>query len=265
MPAFGATPLSVSTSVSNRFLYFADGTTVRVTVVTDSRQADPASVRFTPNFGVWDQLSPTRTTSSTAGPFTRRTWSYDIACLQTSCLPQRKPLAMHLPPLTVSVKRRDGSTVSVQRRWPALSIAPRFGPAPRGAIPSFALDAELPTPTYRVGPTRFALGLDVLAALLAGFGLWIVAREVLRRRPARAAPELPPLARALMVLRQAKTRPTDDRRRAAGLLARTLVATDRDSDLSATASRVAWAAPEPAPGSLEELAESVEAEQRAAS
>ena len=257
-PALAATPLTVQTSVSNRYLYFAGTITARVTVVTDRREADPASTRLTANFGDWAQLAPTRTTSSSAGPFTRRSWSFDIACLQTTCLPNRRPLAVHLPAVTVSAKRVDGSTVAVAQGWPALSIAPRFGPAPRGAIPIFALDRELPPATYRVGPSALAFGLDAGAALLAGLGLWIAAREVLRRRQPRAAREVPPLARALIVLRQAKARPIDDRRRAAGLLARTL-ADDRDSDLSGTAARVAWAAPEPAPGRLEELALSVEA------
>jgi hypothetical protein len=257
-PALAAAPLRVSASVSDRFLYFADTVTARVTVVTDGRVADPASIRLTQNFGDWDQLAPTRTTSTSAGSFTRRSWFFDIACLQTTCLPNGKPLAVHLPPVTVSVKRLDGSTVAVRQGWPALSIAARFGPAPRGAIPVFPLNQELPAATYRVGPTPLAFGLDAGAALLAGFGLWLATRELLRRRQPRAARELPPLARALIVLRQAKARPIDDRRRAAGLLARTLAA-DRDSDLSVTASSVAWAAPEPAPGRLEELARSVEA------
>ena len=40
--------------------------------ITDRREADPASTRLTANFGDWAQLAPTRTTSSSAGPFTRR-------------------------------------------------------------------------------------------------------------------------------------------------------------------------------------------------
>jgi hypothetical protein len=257
-PVLAAPPLRVTTSVSDRFLFFADKITARVTVVTDRRVADPASIRVTENFGDWDQLASTRTTSTLAGPYTLRSWFFDIACLQTTCLPNRKPLVARLPSVTVLVKRHDGSTVAVRHSWPTVELAPRFGPAPKGAIPVFVLDHELPAATYRVGPTPLAFGLDALAALLAAFGLWLVIREVLRRRQPRAARELPPLARALIVLRQAKARPIDDRRRAAGLLARTLE-TARDPDLSVTASRVAWAAPEPAPDRLEELAQRVEA------
>lgn len=255
-PALATTPLRVSTSVSTRFLYFANTITARVTVVADRRQVDPVSIRFSALFGDWDQLAPTRTTSTSAGPFTRRLWSFDIACLQATCLPNGKPLTVALPRVTVSARRVDGSTVAVRQAWPALSIAPRFGPAPPDGTPVFELDQVLPTATYRVGPTGLAFGLDAGAALLAGFGVWIVVREALRRRPARAH-EVSALVRALTFVRQAKARPIDDRRRAAGLLARTLAA-DRDSSLSATASRVAWSAGEPAPDRLEELAQMVE-------
>ena len=261
-PALAATPLAVSTSVSTRFLHFADTITARVTVVVDRRQVDSASIRFSPALGDWDQVTATRTTSTSGGPFTRRTWSFDIACVQLTCLPNRKPLAVSLPPATVSATRFDGSTLTVHQAWPPLSVAPRFGPAPANGIPQFELDQELPAATYRVGPTGLAFGLDAAAVLLAGFCLMIVAREILRRRPARTY-EVPPLARALNFVRQAKGRPSDDRRRAAGLLARAL-AQDREGSLSKTASRVAWSAPEPEPEGLEELAQLVEARQEEA-
>ena len=186
-PALAATPLTVSTSVSARFLYFADTITARVTVLADRRQVDPASIRFSAVFGDWDQVAHTRTTSTSAGPFTRRSWSFDIACLQSTCLPSGKPLGVHLLPATVSATRVDGSTLVVRQAWPALSIAPRFGPAPANGTPQFELDQKLPAATYRVGPTGLAFGLDAAAVLLAGFCLWIVVREVLRRRPTRAS------------------------------------------------------------------------------
>jgi hypothetical protein len=255
-PALAAAPVEVSTSVSTRFLFFGDPVTARVIVLADRRQVDPAGVGFTANFGGWTQLARTRVTTLSAGPFVRRSWSFEIACLQTGCLPNGRRLTIHLPRLTITAKRRDGSAVVVQRDWPALSIAPRFGPAPPGATPNFELDENLPVPTYRVGPTGLALGLDAAAAVLAAFGCWILAREALRRRPVRVT-EIPPLARALNFVRESKSRPIDDRRRAAGLLARTL-ADDPDPSLSVTAAGVAWSPSEPQPDRLEELAQTVE-------
>jgi hypothetical protein len=96
----------------------------------------------------------------------------------------------------------------------------------------------------------------VAAVLLAILGGWIVVREIIRRRPVRVK-EVAPLTRALAAVRQAKTRPAEDRRRAAGLLSRTL-AEDDESSLSDVASRVAWSEGEPVPDGLEELARMVE-------
>jgi hypothetical protein len=107
-----------------------------------------------------------------------------------------------------------------------------------------------------VEPTALAYGLDAGALLLVALAVLIVVRQVFRRRRARTR-ELPPLARALAFVRQAKERPVEDRRRAAGLLARTLAA-EHEDPLSAAASNVAWSAGEPAPTGLEDLARSVE-------
>ena len=255
-PALASPPLAVSTSVSPRFVYFADTVTARVTVIADHRQVDPSSIRVTAPFDSWDQVAPTRTTSTSGGPFTRLSWSFDLACVQASCLPGAQPLTIHLTPATFTARRLNGSTVSVARSWPTVSIAPRFGKATRGSTPRFALDQGLPAATYRLGPTALADGLDAGALLLAAVACWIAVRAILRRRPARTR-ELPPLTRALAFVRQAKERPVDDRRRAAGLLARTLAA-DHEDPLSAAASRVAWSAGEPAPTGLEDLARSVE-------
>jgi hypothetical protein len=255
-PALGATPFLVKTSLSTDHVYLGDTVTARVTVLADGREVDPRSINLTAGLGDWDQVAPTKTTSTTAGPFTRRTWSFVIACLQPACLAHGKPLTVHLPAVSVSATRPDGSTVRFQQSWPAIAITPRFGPAPRGATPDFDVDQTLPAATFRVGPTWLALGLDVAAVLLALLAAWIVVREVLRHRPKRVQ-ETPPLTRALAFVRQSKARPSDDRRRAVGLLARTL-ASDDDDSLSAAASSVAWSAGEPDPDGLEELARRVE-------
>ncbi len=140
-PALAAEPLTANTSVSTKFLYFGDTVTARVVVLVDRRAADPASVRLSGDFGQWDQVAPTRTTSISAGPYTRRSWSFDLVCVQPACLPQGRPLVARLPAVTVSARRADGSAVTVQRGWPALSIAGRDGPAALGRRPHSAPNA----------------------------------------------------------------------------------------------------------------------------
>jgi hypothetical protein len=66
------------------------------------------------------------------------------------------------------------------------------------------------------------------------------------------------LARAVALAREAERRPTPDRRRALGLLARLLGA--RDAQLAGAADDLAWSAPAPTPDALAELVSEVEHE-----
>ncbi|HZQ03367.1 MAG TPA: hypothetical protein VFA88_05025 [Gaiellaceae bacterium] len=257
-PALAAPPMEVRTAVSSQFLFFADSVNAQITVIADRRQVDPHSVGFIADFGNWTQLTPTRTSTLSAGPYVRKTFSFDIACVDLACLPPpHKNLIVHLPRVTVTARRHDGSTVAFRQPWPTLTVTPRFGAAPPGSTPAFQLERGLPPATYRLDPGGLAFALDAVAVVLAAFAALVVLREVLRRRPARVV-EIPPLARALGFVRQAKSRPIDDRRRAVGLLARTLADDPSDPRLRATASRVAWSAGDPEPDRLEELARMVE-------
>jgi hypothetical protein len=256
-PALAGEPLTANTSVSTRFLYFGDTVTARVVVLVDRRAADPESVRLSSDFGEWDQVAPTRTTSVSAGPYTRRSWSFDIVCVQPACLPQGRPLVARLPPLTLSARRADGSTVTVRRAWPALSIAGRYGAAAPGSTPTFGANRNVPPATFRVDPMALKDGLYAGALLLTVLVLGLVGFELSRHRSRRPHGQPSPLAHALARVRQARTRPVDDRRRAVGLLARSLPA-DRDSAVSAAASRIAWSRNEPAPDRLDEIVRMVE-------
>jgi hypothetical protein len=96
-------------------------------------------------------------------------------------------------------------------------------------------------------------GLFVAAALL------LLVREIVvwRRASRDGVDHRPPLVQALALVREAQRRDVEDRRRAAGLLARTL---ENRQDLSGTASEVAWSATQPSPDELEDLARAVESD-----
>ncbi len=258
-PGLGTTnPIAVRTSVSSRSIYFADALTVRVTVIVDRRVIRAASVHPRAAFGDWDRLAPTRETSIVSGPYQIQTWLFEVACLQTTCLPHAGTLRVEFPEVVVSATTVDGASRTVRRAWPSVSIAQRFGASTKGASPVFDLDQDLPKLTFRVDPTRLAYALDAAAALFGILAFFVVARMLLSRRPARGG-NTPALARALMLVRQSVVRPADDRRRAVGLLARVLDR-DRATSLSATASDLAWSAGEPSPERLEGLVEMVETE-----
>jgi len=214
-------PVKVSTSLSTRSIRFGAAITARVVVSTNERQLKSPSFQLTTRFGSWEQLAPARVTTAEANGRQVRTWSYTIACLVTSCLPNGSPLRLELPAVVVAATAADGSHLLVRSAWPPISITQRYSLSTKGALPPFKLDQSLPPATYRAGPTALGDGLDAAAAILALLGLGTAAHLLWRRRDATAS-SLTPLARALALVRQARERPADDRRIAAGLLARVL-------------------------------------------
>src|SRR5262249_51207225 len=104
--------------------------------------------------------------------------------------------------------------------------------------------------------TTLGYALDGVAALVALILLVLLTRVVVRHRLAAARP-VPPLVRALALVRQARTQPVEDRRRAVGLPARTLQS-HAHSALRSFASRLAWSKREPVPERLDELVRMVE-------
>ena len=166
-----------------------------------------------------------------------------------------------LPALRVTAATRNGTTQRVTMRWPALRISGRFTPPPNSNVtPLFDVTTDVPAPTYRVDPSVLALGLDVggglLLAIAAGCAGYAVHRHRVAHRGTSATGT--PLARALALVRDSRGRSVEDRRRAAGLLARTLP--PQGGRLASTASRVAWSVAEPTPDALEQLLQTVETE-----
>ncbi len=223
---------------------------------------DAGSILVEPAFGDWSQVGPTRTASDESSTVAHRTWWYTLACLTLQCVPKKQAVQpFQVAPVTVTARTNDGATIRIRKTWPSLGVSGRFPPPPNTDVsPLFRIVATVPAATYRVGPSSLALGLDGLGALLIAAALGFGAFELVRwwGRRERKVETAPPLARALALVRDSQTREVGDRRRAAGLLARTLPA-DAD-ELSSNASRVAWSGPEPTPTRLEELARTVEDE-----
>jgi hypothetical protein len=85
-------------------------------------------------------------------------------------------------------------------------------------------------------------------------------RPIILPRRARALgreAELEPLARALALVRASLTRPAPDRRRALGLLSRTLRRRQEPATGQAAAD-LAWSEPEPDPRSIEALIDQID-------
>jgi hypothetical protein len=250
--------IGVQTSLAPRPVLFGDDVTAHVDVLVDTRRVDPRSVRVTDGFGAWRQAAPERTTTTVAGGTAKRSFRFTLSCLDSTCLPHVTRFA----PVTVTARLRDGRTITVRRRWPALTVVGRVAAsAAAAAKPPFRAQTALPAPSFDASPTPLALWLDVLAGLLAAAGAAVVAAELVRRRRllAAGADERPPLVRALALVREAERRAPADRRKAAGLLARTLAQEGGDG-LADRAARVAWSSEQPSPERLDRLADDVEKE-----
>ena len=259
--AWAAPALVVKTTVAPQFVYFADPVTARVQVLFDPSTVVPGSVAVKPSFGAWQEDGAATTSSANAGRADVRTWSFTISCLTIECLPKGTVVQpFTLPGLTVSAREVDGSSVKLSVNWPVVNVSGRFLPPATGNVrPTLRLQTAIPAPGFRLSPGGLALVLDLVGAVVLATALGLLAKELVPRLAAarRPAPQRSPLARALALVRQAQKREVDDRRRAAGLLARTLAGRH---GLSGTASQVAWSMEHPSPKSLEELVREVEAE-----
>jgi hypothetical protein len=163
-----------------------------------------------------------------------------------------------LGPVAAVAERRGGGAVRANIAWPVLAIAGRVAPADlTAATPPFRADTAPPPAEYRIAPSTLALILDVLAAVFALAGVAFATRAVVRavRSGAPAAAD-GALGRALRLAREAEARPSEDRRRAVGLVARLLG--ERDRGLAGAASDLAWSRPKPERGAVSELVDEVE-------
>jgi hypothetical protein len=259
-PAGGANALQMTASVTPRWLYFADPVTARIDVRFDPRRVVPASIRVDPTFAPWDEIAAARISTTAHGTIGHRTWWFTLACISIDCLPRgTAPQRFHLPKAMVTARARDGSQLVARRAWLPLKVAGRFAPAHTvGLRPVFQLDTRLPQATYRADPGLLALIFDVIGVALVAVALALGAAEASRWRATRrsAVDTTPPLLRAVALVREAKQRDVEDRRRAASLLARTL--RREGNGLRSTATEVAWSPAEPTPVQLEDLAQSVE-------
>ena len=254
-----ATPLSVSVSLSPHPAFFGDLLAAEIDVLIDPTVVSAKSVRLTPSFAPYVQTAPPEVSRSGSGRRAILSFRYSLQCVSDTCLPLDKPFALKLPPVTVTAQggtRRLHATAA----WPASFITSRLS-AKDVATTRFRRATSMPPPSYAVSPGGLANALTVAAALLALAALGLIGFELVQlveRRRASALSAVTPLAAALAYTREAAARrDPGDRRKALGLLAKTLEGTDAP-DLAETAGDVAWSEEPPTPDRALALAAEVE-------
>ena len=127
--------------------------------------------------------------------------------------------AKHLARL---VARAVGSQ-SVVARFPAVLVEPRATEKQVADPDRYFLHPTTPPPaTFRFAPSTVRRALVAAAVVLVLLAAALLAPFVRRSRARAPAAQVDPLERALALVRTARTRPPPDRRRALGLLSRTL-------------------------------------------
>jgi hypothetical protein len=247
--AQAATP-RVTAVLDRDTVEFGDPVTATITVFLD-RDAD---VRVSENLAPLTQLGRTRVTEADRGGQHIVTYTARASCLDQRCVSTTGGKRIAFRPAVVEV----APDTKLTARWSALEVRARVSREDAAKVqPPLRRDATPPPVTYRVGPDTLARTLYVVAAVLAAAGLLLAvwAADALRRRRRVTAP-LTGLERALALAREAEQRPTPDRRRALGLLARLLGS--RDPRLAGTADDLAWSAPAPTSDALADLVTQVE-------
>ena len=262
-PVHGLQPaaaLTVRASFDPPAAQFGDRVVAQVIVLADRGALDTSRLRVTDDVAPLAQLGPARVTRTTRGRLLVVSYELPAACLTESCLAATGPKRLQLPRARAEAPRRSGGVARAETAWPVLELRGRVTAADvaRSPLP-LRQDTSAPAVSYRIAPATFSLLLDLVSAVLAAAGValaaWQAALLARRRRTSDARSEL---ERALALVREAESRPPDDRRRAVGLLARLLRRSNER--LAGDAGDLAWSEPKPTPEELAAFAERVSRE-----
>jgi energy-converting hydrogenase Eha subunit A len=258
-PVRGVEPretLVVSTSFAPSVVQFGDRVVARVVVLADRQALDTSRLRVTQDIAPLSRLPGAHVTRTTRGRLFVATYEVPATCIVDACLAP----SLRLPPARADAPQRDGGTAHAQAPWPVLAVGSRVTATDlKASRPHLRGDTSAPSISYRIDPATLSYLLDAAAVLLAltgvGLAAWQATALVRRRRRTDQRSEV---AFALELVREAASRPPEDRRRAVGLLARVL--RRNDDQLAATADNIAWSRPKPTPEGLAALADRVDGE-----
>ena len=252
-----AQTLRVRTSLQPRPAFFGDVLVAEVDVSAGSA----SRIDVVPSFAPYAETGAPAVSRGRDGGLETVRYRYRIQCVSDNCLPVDKPFQLRLAPVVVTA-RAGGRTLTAKAAWPPTFVASRLASSDL-AQARFRRPTTLPAPEYAVSPAVLADVLAALAGALALAAVALLSREVLRafERRRRAVP-LTPLESALAYTRASARRPeAADRRKALGLLSRTLNG-EGASALAAQAGGVAWSDTAPTPEQALELAAEAETARR---
>jgi hypothetical protein len=254
-PRAAGPALSVQSSIQPSTVRFGDPVTARVSVSVDRRLVNPETLQIKTNFAPYTVLKANEPTRSDRGAFTALSYRFELNCLELRCVSGKVEWHRRLADVEVSALSRDGRRLVGSQPWPLLTIHSRTNGANANSA-SLREQVDPPPVSYRVTPTTLFVASIAGAVTLLLAALAIVGHEVRRSRRRRLSEQreraLSLVEYAISLAREAVSRPVPDRRKALGLLARSLRGVGQ-SELALAAVSLAWSPSRPSPGSTEEL------------
>jgi hypothetical protein len=255
--------LTVHASFDRLRIDFADRLLARVVVRLDRRRVDAARLKIRQSLFPFTPAGPVETTRTTRGRVLVVTTQIPVTCVQETCLTDRpkNTRVFRFGAVRVTAADHSGRELTAKTSWPEISMQRRVSEdEARTRPPPFRAYLAPPPPNYRVSPSLLAILLEIAAAVLAGAGVLVAGLSFVAVRRARLPrrKQLDELERAIAYAREARARPAEDRRKAAGLLARLLGT--RHGPLAGSAERLAWSRPVPSPDAIGELVTTTEQE-----
>lgn len=243
---------------------FGDFVTARVEVVVDHRRLDPARVRLEAAFKPYEQVGEPAVDRRDAGDLTALRYRVRLRCLDYGCITATlgtivdpsggAPQAFRFPPAQVLYEQPGSKQPRPLRsvRWPVLQSVSRINGQDVTQVYGFPFRSTvtpLPALTYRISPPRLAAVLLAAAVALLALPAVLIVRRVRRRKPppAEAAPELSPLARAILLVEWSRERADGAERREALEALAAELDTLGSAPLAHETRRAAWSPPSPSP------------------
>jgi hypothetical protein len=239
-------------TMTPRTIAFGDQITARLRILVDNEKIDPNRLRVLARFSPWRDRTTVERIDH--GRVTALIYTITLDCLTISCVPPERESRADFD--DVRIVSDVGPVQTVE--WPEVSVVTRVPPVDPFLPENTGEEVQQWPPAWRaavaVPDTSYRISPGLLTWLLAGLGLLLIVGSavaaflLLRRGRLVRARVVPPLERALELLRNART--AEERRAALEALALAL-----EPELADPARALAWSERTPSEAAAEELAE----------
>lgn len=245
--------IALTTRTATRTAFFGDRVEASALATADTRRVVPESLRLRGEFAPFTVAS-THTVSRTSGQILTVRTTWELACLDTDCLPGKTSHAFTWAPVALGYRLRGTPLQrTLTEPFEPVTVLSRVAPA---AVrrPSFHVAPPvIEAPRYRIAPRDLALLLALAGLLLCTGAVALAAYATIGLRRRREAPA-DPFALVLAELHGAARANGDSARRRRALERLAELVEPHDPGLGGETRTLAWAPDDPPADAIDELA-----------